>query len=451
MAFLFSTVARPSGSVYSFHKEANTLLKNFFPNNVFPNDVRITRVVFEPIRPPRDAEDFFELQMRANEAISKDASQLRFSGEILDSPYATISHVNGFEPTLLLRSPFYDENLNAVRSLSEDELNFGSVREKMLFQRDLFQIMHVVYRVFISVRDEKDINRARILLDELFVLFPKTFLTETELEDIRSRELEPGGYSSINTWKMENNYLPDLLFGNEPRFAKIPLREDQSIHFTKHSGRSFFYVYIKVPDWSGEKVINYWREVSSQHGEEGEVENFEVLPAGTETMLTRSAGVFLADGTYADSGVFEEVLLRIFKHAIRTLDVNTTDFWGTNYSEFVLDRTRFLKNHNDIALKEKSMDSLSYWGFWGEAYDPSPMPFPAITTMKWNCYTCHALVGYGSETILTMRLQDPSVHRGVKRHREYLNPVRSKPDRFELVSPLMTYARSLGHFRAAAD
>lgn len=444
-----SGVAWSSGSVYSFHEDANVLLRNFFPNNVFPDGVRINRVVFEPMRPPRDAEDFFQLQARANEPLIRDTSGLEFSGEILDSPYATISHINGFKPTFLLRSPFYEENLISVRKLSTDELRFGSVREKVLFQRDLFQIIHVVFRVLNSVNDQRDVERAGALLDELLVLFPKTFITEIELDSIRNRKLKPNGYSLVNTWKADNNYLPGLLFGIESSFVKIPIHADQTVHFAKHSGRSFFHVYISAPEWSSEKIIGFWRNISSQYGIEANVATgLDALPAGTETMLTRSAGIFLKDGSYVDSGVLEEVLLRSFKYTVRTLDISTTDYWGTNYSEFVLDRGRFLRDEHDISLKEKSMDSLSYWGVHGEAYESSPVPFPAITITKWNCYTCHSLVGYGTSTVLTMRLQEPGELRDIQRYRDYLKPVSPNSGRFELVSPLTSYARLQGHFQA---
>jgi hypothetical protein len=124
------------------------------------------------------------------------------------------------------------------------------------------------------------------------------------------------------------------------------------------------------------------------------------LSAGTETVLVRRFGVFLDNGSYADSGIPEEVLLRVFKYRSATLDNATSDGLGTLHYQYKLCRARLLNDRETLGLTRIQDADPQFYGFFAEI--PEPRASEHLTTMRANCISCHSEVLYGASTIFSL-------------------------------------------------
>jgi hypothetical protein len=168
-------------------------------------------------------------------------------------------------------------------------------------------------------------------------------------------------------------------------------------------------VYVRGPGLDPRSIRELWRRLYQQHGNNLHTRpTKEQFPVGLETMLVRTFGVFLTDGSYADSLWPEEVIIRWFKYTQETLDAATSDFRGTNLYQYKLSRSALIADPGSLGLRRIREDEPQFFGFFGDVPDPRNSYSNTVTTMRSNCITCHSELLYGLSTIFSFeRNPDP--------------------------------------------
>jgi hypothetical protein len=188
---------------------------------------------------------------------------------------------------------------------------------------------------------------------------------------------------------------------------ELPSDEKPGLHFRAYGGRSFIRIFIMTPGLNEADFYDYWAKVTEQFGMQVTVSaSVPNLPAGTQTVLLRTFGLFLDDGTYADSEVPEEVLVRVLKYTETTLDPHTSDGLGTLHYQYKLRRERFLADPSTMGLERIQDTDGQFYGYFGEV--PESTSSEHLTTMRANCIGCHSEVLYGASTIFSLCRQSPA-------------------------------------------
>src|SRR5262249_37762161 len=153
---------------------------------------------------------------------------------------------------------------------------------------------------------------------KLAVLWGQLRLTEAEyqaLVELRPKQVDSGRFTTTHRFDLSQDYLPTRVLADEPGWYALPYSTRASEHFEHYAGRSFLRIYLQPAGRPGAQFSRYWDEVAGRFGMNVPLDGrVPPLPAGTETLLVRSFAVFLADGSCADSGFPEEVLMRLFKY-----------------------------------------------------------------------------------------------------------------------------------------
>lgn len=160
---------------------------------------------------------------------------------------------------------------------------------------------------------------------------------------------------------------------------------------------------------SREEFAKYWSGLRQSYGEDLMVSSeATALPAGTETLLVRSFGVFLDDGSYADTGFPEEVLMRNFQYEKHQFDPATSDLRGSLHYQYKLKRKRLIADPASLGLQRIRDDDPQFLGFFGEVPDPFNATSEAIGTMRFNCIGCHSETLYGVSTVFSLSVEEPA-------------------------------------------
>jgi hypothetical protein len=164
---------------------------------------------------------------------------------------------------------------------------------------------------------------------------------------------------------------------------------------------------MMVPGMEEADLFDYWAKVTRRFGMSVTVSAaVPRLPAGTQTVLLRTFGVFLDDGSYADSRIPEEVLVRIFKYSEAKLDPDTSDGLGTLHYQYKLRRHRLLRDPASLGLCRIHDTDGQFYGFFAEV--PETSSTEHLTTMRANCISCHSEVLYGPSTIFSLCRRSPA-------------------------------------------
>jgi hypothetical protein len=162
-----------------------------------------------------------------------------------------------------------------------------------------------------------------------------------------------------------------------------------------------------TPGMNEDEFFEYWANVTKEFGMNVTVSaGVPGVPAGTQTVLLRTFGIFLEDGSYADSGVPEEVLVRVLKYTEATLDPSTSDGLGTLHYQYKLRRDRFLNDPTTFGLERIRDEDGQFYGFFAEV--PEPSSTEHLTTMRANCISCHSELLYGASTIFSLCRRSPA-------------------------------------------
>src|SRR5262249_6199884 len=158
------------------------------------------------------------------------------------------------------------------------------------------------------------------------------------------------------------------------------------------------------------------------------------LPAQTETLLLRTFGVFLHDGTYADAGFPEEVDMRLFKYQRTQVDLATSDFRGTLLYQYKMRRRDLLARVSALGLYRVHETDPQFFGFLSEVPDPREANSEPLTIMRNNCVSCHSEALYGVSTVFSLAQPPTPPEKRVLVQGGLLEPS-GAADRFRLKTP----------------
>jgi hypothetical protein len=281
--------------------------------------------------------------------------------------------------------------------------------EKALNQRDLLQALELILLAQLEA-DDKGAREVSIRPTDLIARALRAcLLSEAEyraLLALRPRRVSEQ-FSTDATFSLLKNYLPERVVSEDLSWLEIRSGDRPFRHYLAYGGRSFVKVYIKAPGESNEALRELWTKLYNEHGVRLHAESVvENTPAGMETMLVRTFGVFVTDGTFRDSTWPEEVTMRIFKYARPQLDMSTSDFRGTLFFRYVLSRTALLADSSSLGLVRRWDDEREFLGFMGDVPDRQHAISNVVTTMRSNCIGCHSILFYGLSTVFSFE-RDP--------------------------------------------
>jgi hypothetical protein len=419
--------AREASGPYQFDQRANDLLRIIFPGAVFP--AGYANAYVDRARAMTFASRDDALLYHA-ESINGDAA--------VTEPYwraheATESFWQSAHPSNHRAEELFEQAGNIetlVRSLVREKGTPTSLFEKALWQRDLICSLQAVLhcedfqsgsgfrRRASAVRAQKWGSVKSALVESL----THALFTAAEFDQFRG-QLPPARsqkhFPSQCRYSLTEDYLPPVVWqsgtmgqasegSEELAFChELPSDEEPGLHFQAYGGRSFIRIFIMTPGMNEDQFFKYWANVTDQFGMHVTVSaGVPGLPAGTQTVLLRTFGIFLEDGSYADSGVPEEVLVRVLKYTEATLDPLTSDGLGTLHYQYKLRRDRFLTDPTTLGLERIRDEDGQFYGFFAEV--PEPSSTEHLTTMRANCISCHSELLYGASTVFSLCRRSPA-------------------------------------------
>ena len=294
--------------------------------------------------------------------------------------------------------------------LAVAEVHFHSVLEKALFQRDMVTIAQAVGRAEKLTRNENNKAAFGEYYRKLIATISRLVLTTHELQDLHRHLLKSSAsrsFTRICTLNLNESYMPHVVWGPTAGWYEFPSDESSRAHFDGFGGRCFIKTYIAIPGFSEEDFYVYWSSVFQAAGPHPTTTGgLTPLPEGTQTVLIRTFGVFLEDGSFADSQLPEEVIVRAFKYRKAKLDMTTSDFLGTVFYQYKMSRSRFVTQPDTLGLERVHDTDGQFFGFFSNIPDHSRTSGArGYTTMRSNCIACHSELFYGPSTIFSFSRQ----------------------------------------------
>ena len=400
----------PSSEIYTFSPLANRFLAVMYPAETEPSPITNSYQWGSRIPAPKNLEEVYQTTLRSYSRADAPPVRLQFGPDTIDS-YWHVAKYSIEKAEAFLRHCRERELLQIVEAFSFDELAFASPMEKALFQRDVYQVFCVFHDLInFDLAPESKTQVVRTL-DELRILFNRVLLSREELAAIRAKlpkSIDKRWYQTQFDGKQETAYLPQRILGEEPGWIELPFHDEAPKHFNDFQGRSFIRLFIRPPGMSSEEFFAFWDGLIEEYGEDlATTSNLPPLPPVTQTLLLRTLGVFLDDGTYTDSGFPEMVLMRIIKHARPKLDLTTSDLKGTVVYSYVMRRQKLMAQPASLGLVQDGIDNPSYLGFHHMAPDPRNAYADTVSTIRFNCVACHSELHYGSSTVFSISRKRP--------------------------------------------
>jgi hypothetical protein len=339
-----------------------------------------------------------------NRASSKRMRSVEIGDDHLESYWLSVANDQARVQGVLERAPEVEQLAGGLA----DSLSLRALAplEKAVLQRDVLQ-MCCIFSDARRMSNSAESGRAAVgAFRALKALWRSLLLTPTELNDLLA--LRPTGindrrFTSVNSYDLGENYLPQRVIRKEAGWFEIPFVSAPARHYIDFAGRSFIRAYIKPIGLTGEQFRSYWRELQKAYGAKLTLfGRASPLPAGTETLLVRTFAVFLDDGTCVDSGFPEEVGMRIFKHERSRLDLKTSDFRGTLIYQYKMRRRDLLSEPKSLGLRRIHETDPQFFGFLSEVPDSREASSPTLTIMRSNCVSCHSEALYGVSTVLSL-------------------------------------------------
>jgi hypothetical protein len=307
--------------------------------------------------------------------------------------------------------------LDAIRMLDRTTSVPASVLEKALLHRDLLQICYVLARLRDMANQDQSISQARHAESAFYAVVPvlrRFLLSEEELLDLRhemrARYLFAG--VSARPATLEPDYLPSspLCQKEGDGWYLMNFSSSDNKHFAHYEGRSFIHVWFRAPNLTRREFYDYWDDIAATYGKRVNLSaKVPELPDGCETALVRTFAVVLDNGEIADSGIPEEVILRLFSHNKARVDAGTSDYKGTMHYQYKMKRKLLLGGKRVYGLSRIREEEASFVGFHTEVPDKRNSYRECITTMRYNCLVCHSETFYGASSVFSLgktRVQD---------------------------------------------
>jgi hypothetical protein len=398
-------------SPYRFDLRANALVRIFFPKTVSPSGY--SKAYLDRARSMAFAsrDELLEYHSTSvNAGATVPVVPYEHAAEATESFWRSAHPHDGRSQKLFEQVPTFEA---LARSLARDGTRPTDVLEKALWQRDLVCSLQAIHHCRSMDEDTRAPAAWRGAEHALLDCLKQVLLTPAEYRALC--EYVPASATSsrfTHTCRcaLSDNYMPPIVFGPSAGWHELPSDEDPGLHYQAYGGRDFTRVFMRVPGMDEKAFFDYWRKVTRRFGM-GVTVSAAVprLPAGTETVLLRTFGVFLDDGSFADSGIPEEVLVRIFKYRDATLDSQTSDGVGTLHYQYKMRRQRLLSEPDTLGLVRIHDADGQFYGFFAEV--PEVNSTEHLTTMRANCISCHSEVLYGASTIFSLCRHRPATPR----------------------------------------
>jgi hypothetical protein len=394
-------------SPYQFDQRANDLLHIVFPKVVQP--AGYARAYVDRARPMKFSSRDEVLAYHSTSINVGDVACAPFdtAGEATESIWRTARPSNG-------RVKEFFEQAGAIellaKSLADAKSVPGNLLEKSLWQRDLICTLQAVLHCQSLEQDKSRKSRWDAAKNCLVECLKRAVFTVPEYQKLRAEIALAAGKTHFITQcrcLLADDYLPPVVFGPAPDWYELPSDEAPGLHFQAYGGRSFIRILIKTPGMTESEFFDYWAKVTKQFGMSVTISaTVPHLPAPNQTILLRTFGIFLDDGSYVDSRIPEEVLVRINKYSDATLDSGTSDGLGTLHYQYKLRRSQVLKDPASFGLCRVRDTDSQFYGFFADY--PDPHASEHITTMRANCISCHSEVLYGASTIFSLCRHAPA-------------------------------------------
>jgi hypothetical protein len=415
-------IAQP---IYRFSTNADRLYRLAFPTTSI--EVHITRAYQDRTSNfiPTNIDDILIKNAEWSDLINLRGS-FPISDDISESYWLSLLAPQTNCDRLVSGCLLSEENISNITmvcsNLIDEKWNFQSVFEKALFQRDVFQLYYIFMNCTNSFEmplEKSAMDRRSNALIVLKHLLQRLRLSESEHEMLNNEFRQDIAKAMLHNhfedkcpFDLSRNYLPllDVLDGTnwyEMRFAA-----SENLHFNHYGGRSFVRIFVKVP-CSQEQFYSYWDDIQKKYGDYVHTSSHvpPLLP-GTQFMLVRTFAILLQDGTIADSGIPEEILVRTFKAGVRKIDSRSSDYQGTYYYAYKMSRNLLLNQPMSIGLKRRLDNQAIFYGFYQDVPDFRISHDAGLVTLRYNCIECHSLIHQGSGTVFSLeksRLKDWTV------------------------------------------
>jgi len=407
---------------------ANGLLRVLFPKTVHPPGA--SRLLHEPeiLRNWKSLEDTYALYDDGSVPPgSGPPAPVQFNVPPIESFWVTYAE-NAEKAAVFLSSPAFIGLRGVARELALARCRCDTLLEKVLLQRDVYHVFSIVDRANCTSPDAALAAGADFVACDLAEALRALLFSREELRVLQAEyathvgavefKLGPGA-----DYSPEDEYLPRRVATEDSTWYPMETRLSEHVHFKRFRGRSFFHTWIRVPGMTQEEFGDYWHNIARSYGSiSNTVRLLSPLPAGTETLMTRTLAVLIEDGTVEDSGIVEEVLIRVHKSEKADFDSATSDFRGTNHWQFLLDRERLLKGRSPIGLALIDQDAPAYVGIfprapdWGSAFNEN------VTLARFNCIACHSESLHGASTIFALGQEQQYDREQVFWAPEYIRP-----------------------------
>jgi hypothetical protein len=297
-----------------------------------------------------------------------------------------------------------------VRCMARDKCKPADMLERALWQRDLICTLQAIFHC--QATEDKSLPTAgwQGAKDALIGYLRALAFSQDDLDKLHRYVSSAAGsehFARTCRAVLSDDYLPPVVFGPAAHWHELPSDEDPGLHYQAYGGRNFTRVFMMVPGMEETDFFAYWSKVTRRFGMNVTVSAaVPRLPPGTQTVLLRTFGVFLDDGSYADSRIPEEVLVRIFKYSEAKLDPDTSDGLGTLHYQYKLRRHRLFTDPASLGLCRIHDADGQFYGFFAEV--PETSSTEHLTTMRANCISCHSEVLYGASTIFSLCRRSPA-------------------------------------------
>ncbi len=403
---LFSILVRDplaQAPIYQFHQAADSFFRIMNPTQSLKSTPTLSYMWRDHFPSFGNLEALYLMYLKATRAAREEPAAIDLGDDNLDS-YWHVSRFSQEKASIFLHHCLESDLPGVLQALNEGTWRFRSALEKALFQRDLYQAISLLYHACDKGCATDEAIFKDSLLEGMKPLFIRARLSKAEFQELQAllpSEADPRFFSQIYDGKAERPYLPRVVLGNDPLWFTIPYDAPPK-HMVDMEGRSFFHGHVKIPGMQPHEVPDFWRSVFIEHGGNDNVSaRVPLCPPMTETMLVRTMGVFLNDGSFADSGFPEAVNIRIFKTSRPTLDMSTGDFRGTIYQVLAMKRRALLNNPASLGLQVISLESPAYFGILQGAPDAKNAYTDALTTVRQACINCHSALFHGTPTIFS--------------------------------------------------
>jgi hypothetical protein len=394
-------------SPYPFDRRANALLSIIFPRIVYPSGY--AKAYLQRARTMEFASRDEALQYHAGSvnAGSTAAEPYARAKEATESFWRS-AHPKDGRSRKLLKDVYRVEHF--ARGMAGDYSKPKDLLERALWQRDLVCSLQAILHCEATEEDSHSKTDWKGAKDALLECLKQVVFCEADFLELETRFPAPlgsGHFISTCRCELTDDYLPPVVWGPSANWHELPSDEEPGLHYQAYGGRDFTRVFMMIPDTSEAAFFEYWEKVTRRFGMKVTVSAaVPPLPSGTQTVLLRTFGVFLDDGSYADSRIPEEVLVRVFKYRQATLDPKTSDGLGTLHYQYKLRRDRLLKDPTTLGLCRIYDADGQFYGFFADV--PEPNSTEHLTTMRANCISCHSELLYGASTIFSLCRRSPA-------------------------------------------